>query len=181
MKTLLAVCVGTVFFGSAVMPRSAAAPATPEELVATYNSLADSILAVKKTEANLVNAILATAYRHAEAEVGKAVAKAKAGQPAKEEIETAAALVAQLGNEGDAAVGGVRKRLLDGGQHHNAAGEAQGVYDEGFVIVTKDAKKTFLAAAAEFGKLAGAPNADGLTATWAKVAARYAELRKTGK
>ena len=48
-----------------------------------------------------------------------------------------AADVAQIGTEGDSAVAAVRKRLIEAGQHHNAAGEAQGVYDEGYVIVTR--------------------------------------------
>ena len=59
-------------------------------------------------------------------------------------IEALAADVAQLATEGDNAVGAVRKRLLQGGHHHNAAGEAQGIYDEGFVIVTKAAKQRLL-------------------------------------
>jgi hypothetical protein len=181
VKTALAVCLGSVATVFAVLPHAGSAPATPEELVSTYNSLADGILALNKSEKNIVNAILATAYRHAEGEVNKALAKVKAGQPAKEEIEAAAALVSQLGNEGDAAVAGIRKRLVEGGHHHNAAGEQQGIFDEGFVVVTRNAKKDFLAAAGDLGKMAGAPTADGLAATWGKVASRYAELRKSGR
>ena len=146
--------------------------------MATYNSLADAILAVKKTEHDLVVAMLAGTYRHAEVRMNAALAKVNAGQPAKEDVEAVAALVAQLGNEGDNSVAGIRKRLLDGGHHHNAAGEAQGIFDEGFVIVTKEAKKSFLDSAVAIGKSMAAPTAPGLTAEWAKVKATWEKLRR---
>jgi hypothetical protein len=150
--------------------------ATPEQLVATYRSLADTILGAKKTEWNLVSSILATTYHHAEGVLAQARAEMKAGKPAKAEMEKLAALVSQLGNEGDAAVAGVRKKLVEGGHHHHAAEEQQGIYDEGFVIVTKAAKKVFLDAAGQFGKMAQAPNAANLDAEWQKVQKQYTEL-----
>ena len=61
-------------------------------------------------------------------------------------FEKSAAQMALFGNEGDNAIGGVRKRLVEGGHHHNAAGEEAGIYDEGFVIVTKKDKNKALAA-----------------------------------
>jgi hypothetical protein len=157
------------------------APTTPPEVVATYSSLADAILAVKKTEHDLVMSMLTGTYRHAEAKVMAASNKLAAGQPAKEDVEAAAALVAQLGNEGDNSVAAIRKRLLDGGHHHNAAGEAQGIFDEGFVIVNKEMKKTFLESAVAIGKMAGNPTAAGLTAEWDKVKAAWGRVAKGGK
>ena len=64
-----------------------------------------------------------------------ASAKLGQGADATAEIERLAALVAQIGNEGDAAVAAIRKRLVEGGHHHHASGEQQGIYDPGFVIV----------------------------------------------
>ena len=160
---------------------AAGPPQTPAEIVATYNSLADAILAVKKTEHDLVMAMLAGTYRHAEARMNAALAKIGAGQPAKEDVEAVAALVAQLGNEGDNSVAAIRKRLLDGGHHHNAAGEEQGIFDEGFVIVTKEAKKAFLDAAVAIGKMTAGPTAAGLAAEWDKVKATWGKLAKGGK
>ena len=58
----------------------------------------------------------------------------------------AAAEIALFANEGDNAIGGVRKRLLEGGHHFNAAGEEQGIYEPGYVVVTREAKKKILAA-----------------------------------
>jgi len=62
------------------------------------------------------------------------------------DYEKSAAEMALFANEGDNAIAGVRKRLLEGGHHHNADGEAKGIYEPGYVIVTKKAKQKILAA-----------------------------------
>jgi hypothetical protein len=152
---------------------------TPAPLVATYGSLADAILATKKAEWNLIHSILASTYQHAQGMYAKASANLEAGKDAGAQIEQLAELVAQIGNEGDASVAAIRKRLLEGGHHHNAKGEEQGIYDEGFVIVTREAKKSFLAAAGAIGKLAAKPDAAALKAAWAKVEKEFAKLHET--
>lgn len=178
-RILVCVCmVATVGLGAAGVKAAESPPGTPEPFVAAYNSLADTILGAKKTEWNLVHAILATTYSHAEATMGQAKAKLKAGQDARAEIEKLAAMVAELANEGDAAIAAVRKRLLEGGHHHNAQGEQQGIYDEGFVIVTRKAKKALLDAANTIGKLSGAPDAKALDAAWKKVEKEFSELHR---
>jgi len=151
--------------------------ATPEPMVAAYSSLADTMLAAKKTEWNLVHTILATTYSHAEATAKAAKAKIAAGQDVRGDIEVLAALVAQLGNEGDASVAAVRKRLLEGGHHHHhAAADKPGEYDEGFVIVTRAAKKTFLDAAGKIARLGDHPDAAALDAEWSLVAQEFTRL-----
>jgi hypothetical protein len=152
---------------------------TPAEMVSTYQTLADAILAVKKTEANLVRSILGATYAHAQAELGRAKAAiaAKDMKAAGAAIENLAAHVGQLGSEGDNAVGAVRKRLLEGGHHHNAEGEKQGIYDEGYVVVTRAAKKSFLDASRAIGQMAQAPQAAALEAEWAKVQAAWGTLQ----
>jgi hypothetical protein len=150
---------------------------TPPELVGAYETLADSILAIKKTEWHMVHSILATTYSHAQATLA-AVQRKAAGGDAAAEIEKLADLVSQLGNEGDAAVAAVRKRLIDGGHHHNAAGEKQGVFDEGFVIVTRAARKAFLTSAGSIAKLGGSPDPAKLEAEWRAVSAQYDALVK---
>ena len=87
--------------------------ATPKPMVDTYDSLADAILATKQTEWNLVHTILANSYRHAEGLMRQSMAAIESGGDAKASIEALATLVAQIGNEGDASVAAVRKRLLD--------------------------------------------------------------------
>jgi len=154
---------------------------TPAQLVATYDSLADTILGAHETEWNLVHSILAMTYRHAEGTFATAKAKMAGGADARAEVELLAALVAQLANEGDASVAAVRKRLVEGGHHHNAAGEQQGIYEEGFVIVTREAKKGFLEAANKIGRLAGSKDAAALETAWKPVGKLFEGLHaRTG-
>lgn len=175
--TMALVCLSGFLAGGAPL-LAASSAATPPELVATYNSLADSILSVKKTEHDLVKSILAATYRHAEATLMSAKGMIATKTDAKTQIEKLAALVSQLGNEGDNAVAAVRTRLLEGGHHHNAEGEKQGIYDEGFVIVTRAAKKVFLDSAMRIGKLAASPTAAALDTEWAAVTRQYNETVK---
>jgi hypothetical protein len=157
---------------------AASAPETPPEMVATYETLATVILGAKDTEANLVRSILAATNAHAEVELGRAKKAITANdtKAAQAAVENLAADVGQLATEGDNAVAGIRKRLLEGGHHHNAAGEAQGIFDEGYVIVTKAAKKSFLESSKAFAGMAASAKADALDAEWKKVQATYSEL-----
>ena len=113
----------------------AAAQQTPKSMVEAYDALAKSILALNHAEDGLVRTIL-VAHRDA-----------AAAHAAKGEWEKAAAEVALFANEGDNAVGGIRKRLVEGGHHHNSAGESAGIFETGYVIVTKAAKQRGLAIA----------------------------------
>jgi hypothetical protein len=155
--------------------------ATPTALVETYESLANAILAAKQTEWNLVHSILAGTYQHAKGVMRIAEGKLQAGQSARDEIETLAALVAQLGNEGDGAVAAVRKRLLEGGHHHHATGEEQGLYDEGFVIITREARKTLLDAGKRIGRMSGTKDADALRAEWSVVEKKFLAVCEAAK
>jgi hypothetical protein len=149
--------------GAAVIAAAllAVAQETPRSMASTYDALADSILAVKRTEKQFVLAML-EGHRHG------AEARFKGG-----DFEGAAAEMALFGNEGDNAVAGVRKRLLEGGHHHNAEGEAQGVYEPGFVVVTGAAKKQALAASAA---LRQAKDDAGRRKAWDEFAAVAASL-----
>ena len=129
-------CLGLVAALMMFARAQASAQETPPELVAAYASLADTILAAKRTEALLVRSLLA-GHRHG------AEAYFRAGQ-----FEMAAVEIALFANEGDNAVAGVRKRLIDGGHHHNAEGEKEGIFEAGYVVVTKAAKAKALAASA---------------------------------
>ena len=139
----------------------ALAQETPKTLVASYDSIADVILSVRQMEADFVRALL-DGHRHA------AQAWMKQGNYA-----AAAAEIALFANEGDNAVGGVRKRLVEGGHHHNAAGEEAGLYDPGFVIVTRKAKQKALEISAE---LQQASTDDAREAAWEKFAQLAQEL-----
>jgi hypothetical protein len=156
---------------------------TPAESIATYESLADAILSVKRTEANLVTSILASTLAHAKGSYEHALYAIKSGDEAlaRASTENLATFVGQLGTEGDAAVARVRKRLVEGGHHHNAAGEAKGIYDEGYVIVTRAAKKRLLDAAQAIGLLQNSPKADALEREWKNVESAWNDLMKERK
>jgi hypothetical protein len=153
---------------------------TPAEMVATYNALADGILALKKTEDSLVRSILAATLAHGQGTLARAqrAITANDAKAASAAVEALAADAAQLGTEGDNAVGAVRKRLLEGGHHHNAAGEAQGIYEEGYVVVTRKAKTQLLESSRAIAGMAAAPRTDALAAEWKKVEGVVAGLMK---
>ena len=90
---------------------------TRKPFAATYDAIADTILGSKQAEKGIVGSILDAHYHAAE----RAFA---AG-----DHEGAAAEMALFGNEGDNRIGGIRKRLLEGGHHHNAEGEAKDIYE----------------------------------------------------
>ena len=157
--------------------RAQAPPATPREMVAAYEAVADTILGANKAEVKLVHAILAATYGHAQGEVARArqALKANDAAAARSAIESVATAVGQIGTEGDNAVAGVRKRLLQGGHHANAEGERQGIYDDGYVVVTKAAKQAFLDSSKALAMLAREPKAEALDAEWKKVEAAWAK------
>jgi hypothetical protein len=125
---------------AALAATALAAPAlaqtTPAPAVAAYDNLATTILSVRDLEANLVRTIL-DGHHHAAKSLYE-----------RGDYAGAAAQMALFANEGDNAIGGVRKRLLEGGHHYNAEGEKKGEYEPGFVVVTREAKKQVLAASA---------------------------------
>src|SRR5262245_41356786 len=130
----LALCSTALVLSALGLGVLRAPQATPKSSVAAYSSLADAILSLHHTEEEFVRALLDGHYQAARAAHEHA------------QHEQAAAEMALFGNEGDNAVGGVRKKLLEGGHHHNAEGEAQGVFEPGYVLVAKKTKEGVLAA-----------------------------------
>jgi len=136
---------------------------TRRSLAETYDAVAVTILGAKSAESGIVKAILQEHHESAKAAF-------EAG-----DHEEAAAQMALFANEGDNRVGGIRKRLLEGGHHHNAEGEAQGVYEPGYVVVTKAVKKQALDASAA---LRAAQDDAARQAAWASFEAAAAPLCK---
>jgi hypothetical protein len=184
VQALLAATAATAAALLVPAPAAAQTPSgTPAEMVATYNTLADGILAMKRTEENLVKSILAATLGHGEGVLGRAQRAIAAGdaKEATAAVEALAADVSQLATEGDNAVGAVRKRLLEGGHHHNAAGESQGLYDEGYVVVSRAAKAKLLESSRAIAGMASAPKADALAAEWKKAEGVVTGLLKPAK
>lgn len=186
LLTRVFVCLAGLLVAGIFLPsaqsHAGTSASTPQELVAAYSALADTILGVRKTESSLVQAILSTAFAHAQATMAKVKTKIEAGQDARAEIETLAALVSQIGNEGDAEVAGIRKRLIEGGHHHHSTAEPRGAYEEGFVVVTRTARQALLESAGRIGRLAMSPDLKALDSEWQSVAKQYEALtREAGR
>lgn len=128
-----------------------AAQKSPASMAEAYDALADSILALRATEDGFVRAILDDHYRGAKRAM------------ARSDFDRVAAEIALFATEGDNAVAGVRKKLVEGGHHHNADDGQEGEYETGFVVVTRKAKKKLLAASAAMRQ---AGNEEERTAAW---------------
>ncbi len=125
-NTLIVICA------LALLALPLAAQETPKSIVTAYDALADTILSVRAAERTFVAAML-DGHMHASEVLMK-----------KGDWLGASAQMALFANEGDNQIGGVRKKLLEGGHHFNAAGEEQGIYEPGYVIVTREAKQSIL-------------------------------------
>lgn len=109
-----------------------AAQETPQAVADGYDSLADAILALRDAEHYFVAAML-------DGHLHGAKARMKNG-----DWEGAAGEMALFANEGDNKIGGIRKRLVEGGHHHNSDDGPDGEYETGYVIVTREAKADLL-------------------------------------
>ncbi len=135
--------ISVLIVAAALLALPAAAQETPQSIVTAYDALADTILSVRDAELGFVAAML-DGHLHAAKTL-----------MSKGDVEGAAAQMALFANEGDNNIGGVRKRLLEGGHHFNADGEEQGIYEPGYVIVTREAKQALLEASKELRLAAG--------------------------
>jgi len=139
----------------------AMAQETPKAMVHTYDAMADTILSLKRAEASFVRALLDEYRRGAEAAMKRG------------DSEAAAAEIALFANEGDNAIGGIRKRLLEGGHHHHAKAETEGIYEPGYVIVTRQAKRELLDASVALRK---AQNEEARQEAWKQFTALATDL-----
>lgn len=126
---------------TALLAGPALAQETPPVLVKTYSTLADVVLSTYTLETDVVRAVLESHRDAARTQFEKG------------DFAAAAAELALFANEGDNAMGGVRKRLLQGGHHHHHADASkQGAYEPGYVIVTRDAKQKIMAASMQLAR-----------------------------
>ncbi len=162
MRTTVLLCTLLTLVAAAPAASPLQAQETPETMVEAYDGLADSILGLRQAEKGFVQSILEYHYRQAKAAM-------KAG-----EHEDAAAQMALFATEGDNAVAGIRKRLLEGGHHHHSSDDLEeGIYEPGFVIVTREAKEQILATA---GALRQADGEDAAKTAWKDFKAVVDEL-----
>ncbi|MFQ5654855.1 MAG: hypothetical protein ACE5GW_09015 [Planctomycetota bacterium] len=122
-------------------------------LAGVYNSIADSILANKRSESEVVRTILGVNCDLAVASLDRAARAAPGGATA--ELRDAARLIGDFATEGGAVIEPIRNRLLEGGHHHHADDSGpDAVYDEGYVVLKKDVKRDVLGLAKRCAQLA---------------------------
>jgi hypothetical protein len=131
---------------------AAKAPSNPADVYAElYEHLANSIIEIRATEDNLVKGLLI--HYHAAAQRSLMQAGQNAGDRAAR-LETAAANVANIANEGDKRVQAVRQRLKEAGHYHQSDAETQ----EDYVFINSAEKKSLLSLAEKIGRLGSDAN-----------------------
>lgn len=113
-----------------------AAQPTSGAMVESYDALVENVLALRRLESGFVGALL-DGHRRAAEDLMR-----------REEFERAAAEMTRFANEGDDAIAGIRQRLIEAGHRYHADADRQSRYEPGFVIVTREARQSILAAAA---------------------------------
>jgi hypothetical protein len=139
-------------------------PATPHAAaVETYEHLATAIIADRNAEDSLVKGILLQHLAMARRSL-QAALEAAGGDRATY-LESAAAQITNIANEGDKPVQAIRQRLLKAGHHHHTDAETQ----EDYMFVDSGEKQQLLALARRISRL-------GSDATEAEIRAAEREL-----
>jgi hypothetical protein len=129
--------------------RNAEAGPTAEARAAaatTYENLANAIIAIEKTEDELVKTILVGYHADAVRHLRQAM-RDDAGR--KAHFEAAAAEISNIANEGDAPIRAIRQRLAQAGHTHNTDVETK----EDYMFVTNREKKELLAMAQKVAQM----------------------------
>ncbi len=116
---------------------------------ATYEQLATTIIALRKTEDTLVAEILNNYRQLADDQLRGAhdEAKDRAGR-----LEAAAEQVTNIANEGNKSIQAIRQRLKQAGHSHHSDADSK----EDYMFVDSQAKKQFLALAKKIAQLGDA-------------------------
>lgn len=132
-------------------PANAQAPAQgpsaeSKAAAATYENLANAIIAIEKTEDELVKTILMGYHSAAQRHLRMAV-RDEANR--KAHFEAAAAEISNIANEGDASIRAIRQRLAQAGHTHNTDVETK----EDYMFVTSKERKELLSMAQKVAQM----------------------------
>jgi hypothetical protein len=118
---------------SPAAPEKMTGPTSDPKLVARYDSLATQIIDTRKTEVEIVRALLESTYKDAETALARARETLRSADrsSARPALENVAIVVGYLATEGDPSVARVRKRLIEGGHHFNPLGPSGGAAGSG--------------------------------------------------
>jgi len=120
-----------------------------EGSAATYEALAEAIVAVRETETQLVKGILTHSYTNASRHLNAAMGAEGAARA--RHLEQAATSITDLANEGDKRIQAVRQRLLEAGHHHHTDAETQ----DDYIFIDSAEKKSLLDLATSVARLGG--------------------------
>jgi hypothetical protein len=119
---------------------------SPEQVAAsTYEHLATAIIEIEKTEDELVKSILIGYHTAAQNHLRAAIRDAQ-GRSAN--LESAAAEIADIANEGNKPIQAVRQRLAKAGHTHNTDVETK----DDYMFINSREKKDLLALAGRVGR-----------------------------
>jgi hypothetical protein len=136
----LAPCVLVLALSAAGQAGAAEPSSAMKSLADVYDRIASTLLAAKHAETAVVTSIIQHEHEQAQAALERA-----AGGGTADDLRAAAEHVGNIATEGGATVEPIRRRLLEGGVHHNADDTGpDATYDEGYVIVTKKQKQALL-------------------------------------
>ena len=141
------VAVLVVLVGIGLPAPSDASDEMRASLTEAYRNLADAIIAVKESENALVSTMLLFHYESAKMHLELAMATSDAER--KAHLESAAAEITYLANEGDREVQAIIQTMLKAGHHHHTDGFTR----EDYMYVDSVEKKTLLALAGKVARL----------------------------
>jgi hypothetical protein len=139
--------VGLVGFQAAhsQAPSAGKANSAGKAAAATYEHLATAIIAIEATEDELVKSIL---IGYHSAAVGHLRAAGRDAKGRVGHLESAAAEITNIANEGDKAIQAIRQRLAKAGHTHNTDVETKSDY----MFVTNKERKGLLDLASKVGR-----------------------------
>ena len=120
--------------------------------VESYEHLATVIIEVRRTEDSIVKTILIYHFQAAQ----KHLQDAQGGSDIQKNLESAAAEITSIANEGDKRVQAIRQRLEKAGHTHITDAETQ----EDYLFVNSREKQSLLAAAKSIAQLGNHATAD---------------------
>lgn len=123
-----------------------------DALADLYEHLANSIIAIRATEDNLVKAMLVHYHVAAQKNLA-AAAESSTGRAAH--LEAAAENIASIAQEGDKRARAVRQRLSDAGHYHQKDAETK----EDYMFINSKEKQGLLALAKRVGQLGNSADA----------------------
>jgi hypothetical protein len=134
----------------------------------TYEHLATAIIEIENTEDELVKSILIGYHAAAQGHLQAAI---RAAEGRGGHLESAAAEIANIANEGDKRIQAVRQRLAKAGHTHNTDVETK----EDYMFVSNREKKALLALASRIARAGAEAKASELEAMSAELAELFSK------